>query len=474
MFKVFEHHVPMSTLLELLADGLFCFVAVMLAASQLQGGPFADQGAALSTSKALLLAGAFTGFMALLYSFAGIYRRGATNVSLASMLGRALFALLMGSLVAYLALEAEGDSSYALRMTAYALPVMAVGAITVRSVVYLARRASVGARRVLIVGTGPEARAVAAELSSPGSSSRHTVVGFFPTAPDSVDDVAMSTGAAPQVFTGHQSIVELVSQHRVDEVIVAVREQRGGAVPMDQLLDCRIRGVPVLDLAGFFERAKGEVPTDSLKASWLVYGHGFVQGRMRKLVKRVFDVVSSSLLLVIASPIMLITAIAIRLESPGPVIYRQERVGLGGRSFMCLKFRSMSTDAEKDGVARWATQNDSRITRVGALIRKMRIDELPQLVSVLRGEMSMVGPRPERPSFVNQLKAQIPFYDIRHSVKPGVTGWAQVRYSYGASVEDARRKHQFDLYYVKNNSLFLDLLVLIETVSVVLFREGAR
>jgi lipopolysaccharide/colanic/teichoic acid biosynthesis glycosyltransferase len=171
---------------------------------------------------------------------------------------------------------------------------------------------------------------------------------------------------------------------------------------------------------------------------------------------------------------MLITAIAIRLESRGPVIYRQERVGLGGRTFVCAKFRSMRTDAEKDGVARWAQKNDSRVTRVGAFIRKMRIDELPQLLNVLNGEMSLVGPRPERPSFVDQLREQIPFYDIRHSVKPGVTGWAQVRFNYGASVEDARRKHQFDLYYVKNNSLFLDLLVLVETVSVVLFREGAH
>ena len=177
-------------------------------------------------------------------------------------------------------------------------------------------------------------------------------------------------------------------------------------------------------------------------------------------------------LLALASPLMLITMILIKLDSPGPVIYRQERVGLAGRSFMCLKFRSMRSDAEKDGVARWSTKNDSRVTRIGSFLRKTRIDELPQLISVLKGEMSMVGPRPERPSFVAQLREQIPYYDVRHSIKPGVTGWAQVRYSYGASVEDARRKHQFDLYYVKNNSLFLDLIILIETVSVVLFREG--
>ena len=172
------------------------------------------------------------------------------------------------------------------------------------------------------------------------------------------------------------------------------------------------------------------------------------------------------------SSVMLLAVLAIRLDSPGPIIYRQERVGKGGRGFMCLKFRSMRSDAERDGVARWAAKNDARVTRVGSFIRKTRIDELPQLMSVLKGQMSLVGPRPERPSFVAQLREQIPFYDVRHSVKPGVTGWAQVRYSYGASLEDARRKHQFDLYYVKNNSLFLDLLVLIETVSVVLFREG--
>jgi sugar transferase (PEP-CTERM system associated) len=377
----------------------------------------------------------------------------------------------MGSCIAYLALQAEGNRDHALMLLLYSVPVMAVGVIAVRSVGYLARRSAVGARRVLIVGTGADALSVATDLAA-DSSARHLLVGFYST---SADASAASLAAIPvPIFPMHMSIEEVVRKHRVDEVIVAVREQRGGGVPMDQLLACRIRGIPVLDLAGFFERAKGEVPTDSLKASWLVYGHGFVQDGVRTAVKRAFDIVMSSLLLLLASPIMLLTAIAIKLDSRGPLIYRQERVGLGGRPFMCLKFRSMRVDAEKDGVARWATKNDSRVTRVGAFIRKCRIDELPQLISVLRGEMSLVGPRPERPSFVQQLQAEIPFYDIRHSVKPGVTGWAQVRYSYGASVEDARRKHQFDLYYVKNHSLFLDLLVLVETVSVVLFREGAQ
>jgi sugar transferase (PEP-CTERM system associated) len=469
MLKVFEHHVPMATVLELLADGLLCFLAVLVAAMLLPMGVYTSRGVPMPLSELLLPAGAFASFMALLYSFFGLYRRGAISVSSKALLGRALLAVVMGSCVAYLALQAEGGSRYAVPLLVSAVPLMLVSAAMVRGFVFLARRASVGVRRVLIVGTGPEALGVARDLSA-GGSTRHTVVGYYPAGAD----VSFEADASRTLFSSSLTIDHIVQRHKVDEVIVAVREQRGGTVPMDQLLACRIRGIPVLDLAGFFERAKGEVPTESLKASWLVYGHGFVQGSVRTATKRAFDLVASALLLVVASPLMLLTAIAVRLESPGPIIYRQERVGLGGRSFMCLKFRSMRNDAENDGVARWATKNDARVTRVGSFIRKCRIDELPQLISVLRGEMSLVGPRPERPSFVSQLQEQIPFYDIRHSVKPGVTGWAQVRYSYGATVEDARRKHQFDLYYVKNNSLFLDLLVLVETVSVVLFREGAH
>jgi sugar transferase (PEP-CTERM system associated) len=279
---------------------------------------------------------------------------------------------------------------------------------------------------------------------------------------------------ADRVLPATLPLSEVVSGLGVKEVIVAVREQRGGVLPLRELIDCRVSGVPVTDLAGMYERVRGEVPIESLKASWLIYGQGFAQGGLRAFVKRSFDLVVSAALLVLTLPLTLATALAIRFESPGAVIYRQERVGRGGRRFTCLKFRSMRADAESDGVARWAVSSDPRVTRIGRLIRKTRIDELPQLINVLRGEMSFVGPRPERPGFVNELKKTIPYYDLRHSVKPGITGWAQVRYSYGASVEDARKKLQFDLYYVKNHSLFLDLLILVETVRVVLFREGAH
>jgi sugar transferase (PEP-CTERM system associated) len=384
-----------------------------------------------------------------------------------SAVGRTVFALAVGGYVTSLSLRSVADRGYIEQLLPAAIAYLAIGLLFVRGGLFVMRRVST-LPRVLIVGTGPEAVALATDLRASGRGARD-VVGLYPSSADTSEPGTAQLGL--RLFSRDDSIADLVSRHRVHEIIVAVREQRGGAVPMDELLACRIRGIPVLDLAAYSERTRCEVPIDSLKGSWLVYGRGFVQGHARQLIKRVFDIVSSSVLLVMFSPVMLLAAIAIRMDSPGPIIYRQARVGLGGRAFMCMKFRSMRDDAEKDGVARWASKNDSRVTRVGAFMRKTRIDEL-QLLSVLVGEMSLVGPRPERPNFVEELKEAIPFYEIRHTVKPGITGWAQVRYHYGASMDDARRKHQFDLYYVKNNSLILDLLVLVETVSVIVFREG--
>ncbi len=476
MFMVFRHHVSVAAFTAMMADMVLCFVAIVLAAGTLEG---ARSSYPLQVYQVILTGAQFALIISLMYSFAGLYRP--TPIALPAKLVRTVIALVVGSYLTYLMLLIVAEPEYVKLLIGSALMYSLVGVVFVRSGLYFLHRVATQ-RRVLIVGTGAEAYAVAGDLKALKRASNN-VIGFYPTSDEVQGDTHVSIRESqmgsldgpmpsPKVFSREATIGELVERHRIDEIIVAEREQRGGGVPMDQLLACRIRGIPVIDLAGFYERAKSEVPIDSLKASWLVYGHGFVQGRARQIAKRAFDILCSGILLLLASPVMLLTILAIRLDSPGPIIYRQERVGLGGRIFMCLKFRSMRTDAEKDGVARWAAKNDARVTRIGAFIRKTRIDELPQLLSVLKGEMSLVGPRPERPSFVAQLKEQIPFYDVRHSVKPGVTGWAQVRYSYGASLEDARRKHQFDLYYVKNNSLFLDLLVLIETVSVVLFREG--
>jgi sugar transferase (PEP-CTERM system associated) len=450
----------------MVVDLALCFAAMMLAASTLTNRYMTIPGAVPELPLILFGAAEFALVMAFMYALVGLYRP--KPISVFAALLRTVVALCLGGYLTALSMRVVADRGYIEQLIPAAIAYLFIGLVLSRLGFYVMRRVS-ALPRVMIVGTGPEAMAIAADLKSPGRATRN-VVGFFPTTNDPAD--AVETNGGPPVFAVTSSITDLVSRHQIEEIIVAVREQRGGGVPMDELLECRIRGVSVIDLAGFCERTKCEVPIDSLKGSWLVYGHGFVQGTFRRAVKRLFDILSSLVLLVITLPIMLLASIAIRLDSPGPIIYRQERVGLGGRIFMCLKFRSMYIDAERDGVARWASKDDPRITRIGAFMRKTRIDELPQLLSVLAGEMSLVGPRPERPSFVDELKLTIPFYEVRHSVKPGVTGWAQVRHHYGGSLEDARRKHQFDLYYVKNNSLFLDILVLIETVSVVLFHEG--
>jgi sugar transferase (PEP-CTERM system associated) len=277
-----------------------------------------------------------------------------------------------------------------------------------------------------------------------------------------------------QILDTTEPLAALAERLQVDEIILAVRERRGGALPVADLLECKLNGIRVLELSSFFERENGHLQLDSLNASWMILGDGFHQGMLRDTVKRMFDVVISLTLLSLSLPIMVLTAAAIKLESAGPVFYRQERVGQHSRPFTIFKFRSMRMNAEPDGKPRWAKADDDRTTRVGRIIRKTRIDELPQIFNVFMGDMSFVGPRPERPYFVAELNQQIPYYAVRHTIKPGITGWAQVRYSYGASVDDALEKLQYDLYYVKNHSLFLDLMVLFQTVQVVLWGKGAR
>src|SRR3989442_15399685 len=295
------------------------------------------------------------------------------------------------------------------------------------------------------------------------------LAGFYP-----LEKVPARSIAASRIVSNHLTLEETVRHLGIDEIIVAVREQRGGVLPLRALLECRLSGTQITDLPRFFERVHGRVPIDSLKASWLIYGKGFRQTWLRGFVKRAFDIIVTAVLLPIAFPIMIVMAFLISLDGGTPIIYRQERVGCRGQRFTLLKFRSMTKDAEKDGQAFWASINDARITAVGRFMRRTRIYELPQLINVLRGEMSFVGPRPERPPVVATLTEKIPFYAIRHSVKPGLTGWAQVRYTYGGNIEESVKKLEYDLYYVKNHSLLLDLLILFRTVRVVLLGEGAR
>jgi sugar transferase (PEP-CTERM system associated) len=321
--------------------------------------------------------------------------------------------------------------------------------------------------RVLVLGTGSRVMRLA-EFAQ--RNPNHVIIGYVSLQP------TKHYIPLPHVLSLEpgESLLSVVQKHEIDEIVIAVRDRRGGGFPVQQLLECRLKGVKVTELATFFEREHRQMLLESLNPSWMVLGDGFRQGLGRRIVKRAFDIAASLALLVVAAPIMLVAAICISLESGLPILYRQARVGEGGRTFTLCKFRSMKNDAEGDGTPRWAAHDDDRATCVGRIMRKLRIDELPQIINVLKGDMSFVGPRPERPYFVDQLSGQIPYYALRHAVKPGITGWAQVRYPYGASVDDSIEKLQYDLYYVKNHGLFLDIMILLDTVQVVLWGKGAR
>lgn len=272
-----------------------------------------------------------------------------------------------------------------------------------------------------------------------------------------------------------QPLLAIARERNVDEIVVAMDDRRGN-LPIDELLACKVRGIDCLDLLAFLERETGRIRIDLVNASWMIFSSGFRITPLRRATKRGLDLFVSLLAMIIALPVMALCALAIKLEDGlrAPVFYRQRRVGLYGEAFDVLKFRSMVINAEADGQAKWAEKNDPRITRVGAVLRKMRFDELPQLLNVLKGEMSIVGPRPERPEFVGELKQEVPFYAERHTVKPGITGWAQLKYPYGATQKDAIEKLQYDLYYVKNHSLLLDLVIMLQTAEVILWGKGAR
>ena len=322
--------------------------------------------------------------------------------------------------------------------------------------------------RILVLGAGNKASMIREAVEN-GELQGVNVVAYIRMPGDS--DVDNGKSIEPD-----KQLIELVEDLDIDEIVIAVDDRRSPEFPTLELIDCKMSGVNILDLVTFFERRAGKIRLDMLNPSWLYLSEGFQVGTLRRVAKRLLDILAVILLLPIALPFMILVALAIYIESGvrGPVLYSQVRVKQDGKPFKIYKFRSMVTDAEKDGVARWASKNDSRITRVGRVIRKGRLDELPQLFNVLSGEMSFVGPRPERPEFVKALAEKIPYYEERHRVKPGLTGWAQICYSYGDTEEDSIQKLQYDLYYVKNYSVLLDLLILLQTAEVVLLGKGAQ
>ena len=459
MIRIFSHYVHGAAIRGMLFDlGLVLMVATLVIGLQVGS---VDQAVPLAGTHVV----SFAACLFLINSASGLYE-SAHAATPARSVTRAILVLMVALPLAY-SIFGLLPATFSHRHSVQLSMMAGVSALILRRA-YLSHSSAAATRtRIMIFGAGPAAQVVGNTLKAADPNAY--IVGYL-AGPNEREPAV----PAQEILTADGTLPEMARKLGVDEIVVALTERRAGSMPLRQLLDCKVSGTKVYDLNTHFEKTLGQIRVDYLSASWLIFGDGFNQGAWRTAVKRVFDIFCATLLIVLSSPLMLAAAIAIKLESKGPALYRQERTGQNGRAFSIAKFRSMRTDAEKDGKPQWAQANDNRVTRVGQFIRRVRIDELPQLFNVLKGDMSLVGPRPERPFFVEQLTQEIPFYALRHSVKPGVTGWAQVRYPYGATVEDSQEKLQYDLYYVKNHTLFLDLVVLMETVGVVLTGKGAR
>jgi len=465
--RLLGQYIPTPLAVLALIDALLCVLAVYAAVSIRLGvgvthlpmlaqefGPLWPRGIAFS---AIVV----TSLLAF-----GLYNsRQRTEFS--GVLARLLLALLVSSCV-FAALFYFYPSRYLFRGVAALAVVLAVcGVVTSRLIFARVADEDIFKRRVLVYGAGYAAAAITRLRRS---VDRHgfALLGFVQ--PPGEEPVVPSE----RVLDSEGDLCALCEGLGATEVVVAMDDRRRG-FPIPELLECRLVGVEVTELLTFLERETGRVHIDVLNPSWMIFSQGFRRDPLRLFSSRALDLFASLAVLVVALPAMVLTFIAIKIEDgwQAPALYRQARVGLGGKVFKVVKFRSMRQDAELNG-AQWAQHADPRVTRVGAMIRKLRIDELPQVFNVLRGHMSFVGPRPERPEFVAQLAEKIPYYVQRHCVKPGITGWAQLCYPYGSSENDALEKLQYDLYYIKNNSLLFDLAILIQTAEVVLFGKGAR
>jgi len=457
MLRLFRHYVP-STLLVLIAADAAVIVAAVGLSTQVsgwigQGGPW---------PKTAILAG----ILLLMLYFADLYDVR-LQLGRRELAARLVLALSGGAIM----IAAVGFAVPPLRFGRFAF-VQIFGFLSAGLLLW--RTAWLGIhsnerlrKRVLVLGVSRAAEGIVSLQTS--GARPFTVLGFLD------DDPAAHEALPPgyELLGKGKDLLNLVEELEPDLVVTALRDMRG-SFPADDLLKCRLKGIQVEDWPNFFEKQTGKILIRDLRPSWLVFSDGFVKTRLTQTLKRAVDVMISVVGLVVSTPLMFLIAGAVKLDSRGPALFRQQRVGQNGRIFVLNKFRSMCADAERTSGPVWASRGDARVTRVGRFLRRTRLDELPQLVNILIGDMSFIGPRPERPEFVQLLQRRIPFYMERLSVKPGLTGWAQVRHHYAASPEDALEKLQYDLYYIKNLSMFLDLLILLATIQVVLFGRGAR
>ncbi len=383
--------------------------------------------------------------------------------------------------LAFYLLQALGVSSIILAVLYYLFPFLIIGrGIFSLSLIFMGLvifswrmvfdqilKARKKAQRILVIGSGPLAKSIVKEIIA-REDTGFKVIGFISEDPGRVGEKLVN----PSIIGDQSQILEISRREKINRIIVALEERRG-KFPDVQLLECKISGKHVDEGVDFYEKLTGRLKVESLRPSSLIFSDGFRKAKLTLWVKRCIDFILSAIGMILFSPGLLVLPILIKMDSRGPVFYRQERVGEKGEVFNLLKFRSMMENAEADGPV-WANQNDDRITRIGRWIRRWRLDEIPQVLNVLKGDMSFVGPRPERSYFVEMLRREIPFYDLRLSIKPGITGWAQIKYPYGASKEDALEKMKYDLYYIKNLSLFIDFVIIFETIKVMLSGKGAR
>ena len=461
MIRLFKHYIPHAVLLLGLIDLVLLYgmgeLAWQLRAQQLgiDAGRVGDRFGSLLAFAVIVQ----TGMIAV-----GVYGADALR-SMRYAVARLLVAVSLGIIALSFVDFIFPGLDFWRSTLAYAMFLTILALIINRLIIGGILGAGAFRRRVLVLGAG--ARAQRLRVLSERPESGFVIVGYVAmNEPSPCVEEAIARAAI-------HDLSRFVSNLGASEVVLALEERRN-SLPLKDLLRIKTAGVHVNDFSSFLERETGRVDLDTLNPSWLIFSDGFSSGRMvSSFVKRLFDIAASSLLLLLTFPLILLFALIVKLDSRGPAFFRQERIGLYGQPFDLVKLRSMCIDAEKDG-AKWAQANDPRVTRVGRFIRKVRIDELPQAWSVLKGHMSFVGPRPERPQFVTDLEDKLPYYAERHMVKPGITGWAQINYPYGASITDARHKLEYDLYYAKNYTPFLDLLILLQTLRVVLWPEGAR
>jgi sugar transferase (PEP-CTERM system associated) len=463
--RVNKHYVHLPYLYLAIIEAISLAIALSLAYAVVKHfNPSTEFSGVLFTYVIFVMVMSFSSLAMGVYS--SLVREGIVN-----MLLRTLVSFFLLSSVALLLIDLiTVETLFGQRLIFWAILIATLIISLVRWIFIRVVDAKQVRRHVVFYGAGTKAKKLLEELLPHSDSLAIDIYACVPSAQEDVQVTQIPVIAEPEDW------VKFVKEKEISEIVITPDDRRrtsGDAFPLSQFLDCKLMGVPSVYAQSFYEREMGLIDVDLLQPGWMLYSDGFRFSRTSVLAKRLFDLVLASAFLLMLWPFMLLTAIAVKLESKGPALYHQIRVGLNGKPFRIYKFRSMRQDAEKNGAV-WAQKNDNRVTRVGAFIRNTRLDELPQIYNVLAGHMSFVGPRPERPEFVKSLSEQIPYFDMRHKVKPGLMGWAQLKYPYGASVEDAKNKLQYDLYYTKNHSFMMDILIMIQTVEIILLGKGVH